>query len=200
MNPPHPGGFGPWFCAFIVNTARSPKKYTHVVAHTMPHLVVDALNRAASSSSSTLTDTKKRLRNNDNDDCWIMVFKIGPFTHWLDSVTFLNQWLCKTRGKTHRMERGLELFTLYREKYHLCLWTQTRKRHDALDYFWTQQPMVIMPPPVSPSLSSSPTPTAAAASDNQQQLEEFKKWLEETRNLFVSREQMTLGAIRARMY
>lgn len=200
MNPPHPGGFGPWFCAFIVNTARSPKKYTHVVAHTMPHLVVDALNRASSSSSSSLADatTRKRLRNNDNDDdCWIMVFKIGPFTHWLDSVTFLNQWLCKTRGKTHRMERGLELFTLYREKYHLCLWTQTRKRHEALDYFWTQQPLVIMPSPLSPA---APT-TAAAVSDNQQQQqEEFKKWLEETRNLFVSREQMTLGAIKARLY
>jgi hypothetical protein len=169
-----------------------PKKYTHVVAHTLPHLVVDVLNRNESSTSN-----KKR---SGSDDCWIMVFKIGPFTHWLDSVAFLNQWLCKTRGKTHRMERGLELFAAHREQFNLRLWTQTRKRDEALDYFWNHQPVAVLP-----------TTAAAAAAvelvkEREQEQEEEKKeaafsaWLQETRNLFTQPEQMTLGAICARIY
>lgn len=202
MNNLVPGGYGPWFCAFIVNTAVRPKKYTHVVAHTMPHLVVDALNRNVVDSSGGGGNAKKRSRDDENQDCWIMVFKIGPFTHWSDSVMFLNQWLCKTRGKIHRMERGLELFAAYREQFHLCLWTQTRKRDEALDYFWNQQPLVIIPPPPA-------SPAAAATSltlDNttttptkEQQQQEFKAWLEETRSFFANPEKMTLGTIRARI-
>lgn len=190
-----PGGLGPWFCAFVVNTAARPKKYTHVVAHTMPHLVVDALNRNVVVASNT---SKKRTR--DEDDCWILVFKIGPFNYWFDSVAFLNQWLSKTRGKTHRMERGLELFATYREQFCLCLWTQTRQRNEALAYFKTQQPVLIIEKreerekDQQAESSSSPS-TLVVASDAW-----FKQWIEETRSLFVREEQPSLGSIRARVY
>lgn len=190
-----PGGYGPWFCAFIVNTAERPKKYTHVVAHTMPHLVVDVLNNSSSSSSSG--DSKKRTRDTD---CWIMVFKIGPFTHWSDSVAFLNQWLCKTRGKTHRMERGLELFFAHKERLGLRLWTQMRKRDEALDYYWNHQPVVVIPVPPPASIEGAAATETTTTTPTEQKQQEFAAWLQETRNLFVQPEQMTLGVIRARIY
>lgn len=115
-----PGGYGPWFCAFLVNTAPHPKKHTHLVSHAMPHLFADALNRNSGEGSQ---------------DCWIILLKIGPFNHWLDSVAFLNQWLCKTRGIVHRIERGLKLFSTHRERYGLCLWTQMRTRDDVVNQF-----------------------------------------------------------------
>jgi hypothetical protein len=42
-----PGGLGPWFCSLFFNTSTSEKckKQTHIVAHTYPHLVLDAMNR-----------------------------------------------------------------------------------------------------------------------------------------------------------
>jgi hypothetical protein len=182
---PPSGGYGPWFCAFVVNTATHPKKYTHVVAHTLPHLVVDALNKNSSSSE---------------EDCWIMVFKIGPFNYWMDSVAFLNQWLCKTRGKTHRMERGLELFALYREQFRLCLWSQTRARNQALYYFHNEQALVVIP-----AVPTSPT-TAAAATlqgpdmSKEQREQRFRDWLQETKDMFTRAEQPTLAMIRSRIY
>lgn len=173
-----PGGYGPWFCAFIVNTATRPKKYTHIVAHTLPHLVVDALNKGAS-----------------DEDCWIMLFKIGPFTHWTDSIAFLNQWLNQTRGKTRRMERGLELFAQYRDQFRLCLWSQTRPRDEALRYFHNEQSNLIIPPPVVATTAPQPAFTTALSGEQQ-----YREWLEETRALFTQPDQPTLGMIRSRVY
>lgn len=194
-----PGGYGPWFCAFVVNTANRPKKYTHIVAHTMPHLVVDALNQNKVSGSS-----KKRLREDEKDGCWILVFKIGPFNYWMDSVLFLNQWLCKTRGKTHRMEKGLELFALYREQFHLCMWTQTREREDALQHFQHKQPVVVITPVLEIAAAAAAAIQEKKKEDEEEteesKIEAFKKWLEDTRALFTRPEQPTLGAIRARIY
>lgn len=199
--PPPPGGFGPWFCAFIVNTAARPKKYTHVVAHTLPHLVVDALNRTAAAAAPPEMvpgKEKKRLReDNNNNDCWIMVFKIGPFSHWADSVAFLNQWICKTRGKHHRMERGLELFSMYREQFHLCLWTQTRKRDEALDYYWDHQPVIET---TLPTTIASPLLLPQQQEETQQQQQNFSTWIEETRSLFVNPAQPTLATLRSILY
>jgi hypothetical protein len=195
---PPPGGFGPWFCAFIVNTATHPKKYTHVVAHTLPHLVVDALNRTAAAAAPEMVPgkEKKRLREDNNDnDCWIMVFKIGPFSHWADSVAFLNQWICKTRGKHHRMERGLELFSMYREQFHLCLWTQTRKRDEALDYYWDHQTVIETTLPTT--IASPPLPLPQQEETQQQN---FSTWIEETRSLFVNPAQPTLATLRSILY
>jgi hypothetical protein len=186
-----PGGFGPWFCAFMVNTGEKPKKFTHVAAHTMPHLLVDALNR----TGETTNGAKSRKRTREQD-CWIMVFKIGPFNYWQDSVDFLNQWLCKTRGKIHRMERGLELFSMYRQRFHLCLWTQPRKRDDALHYFWNNQLVVTVP---FPSVAAAAA-TATTESKENDKRESFKAWLEESCALFTQSEQPTLGNIRARIY
>jgi hypothetical protein len=198
--PPPPGGFGPWFCAFIVNTATRPKKYTHVVAHTLPHLVVDALNRTAAATTTEVVPGKEKKRpredNNNNNDCWIMVFKIGPFSHWADSVAFLNQWICKTRGKHHRMERGLELFSMYREQFHLCLWTQTRKRDEALEYYWDHQPVIET---TLPTIASPPLLPEQQQEEKTQQ-QQFSTWIEETRSLFVNPAQPTLATLRSILY
>lgn len=131
-----PGGYGPWFCAFVVNTGKDPKKHTHVVSHSMPHLVVDALNRAGG--------------------CWIILLKIGPFNVWRESLAFLQAWLYQTRGKIHRIERGYELYKHYAERYCLYLWSQTRTRDDAIAY-WQQ-----LPPPPPPPLPSSNGAAATA--------------------------------------
>lgn len=156
-----PGGYGPWFCAFVVNTGKDPKKHTHVVSHSMPHLVVDALNRAGG--------------------CWIILLKIGPFNVWRESLAFLQAWLYQTRGKIHRIERGYELYKHYAERYCLHLWSQTRTRDDAIAY-WQQLP----PPTMAPSSaiaaaamapSTTTTTMTTQTSSCEMTLRRYTEWL-----------------------
>ena len=105
-----PGGLGPWFCALFFNTSTESKKQTHLIAHTLPHLACDMLNRPGTTSK----------------DCWVIMLKIGPFDDWNVALGFLEQWMSRKRGKQRRLERGLELFALYRHAYNLVLWSQTR--------------------------------------------------------------------------
>ncbi len=102
-----PGGTGPWFCCLLSNTAKNSKKKTHLIAHTLPHLALDVLNRDEAPLPC----------------CWTMLLKVGPFQQWAASVRFLNLW-SPTRGKKKRFERGLELYMCYRAAYSLHLWTQ----------------------------------------------------------------------------
>lgn len=204
-----PGGYGPWFCAFVVNTAPRPKKHTHIVAHAMPHLVVDALNRTAAAAlapASSSSSSKKRARAvlvaEDAQDCWILIFKIGPFQYWTDSVAFLNQWLCKTRGKIHRIERGLQLFGAHREQLGLCLWTQTRSRDEALAHYRAT------PQWVSRSGGGDDDDAAAAAADQDgdenvpapdprdESCRRYVDALTRTRALFQPDEVVTLDALK----
>lgn len=110
-----PGGFGPWFCALLFNTAHDSKKQIHLIAHTLPHLACDMLNR----------------NGVNNTDCWVIVLKIGPFECWDTAVAFLTQWMSRKRGKQRRLERGLELFAQYSHPYNLMLWSQ-RLDQDAV--------------------------------------------------------------------
>lgn len=167
-----PGGYGPWFCGFLVNTGKDPKKHTHVVAHTMPHLIVDALNQTAANQGT------------NDGACWILVLKIGPFIHWKDSVAFLQHWLTRTRGIVHRIERGIELYCQYREQYALYLWSQTRNRDDAIAYWraltpWCPAPLVAEP--LLEGTGATASATAVPAPDKQML---FRQWLE-TRRDFV---------------
>ena len=61
-----------------------------------------------------------------------MILKIGPFNIWSDAMSFLNLWTEKTRGKARRLERGLELFEMYRERHQLSLWGQTQDKERAV--------------------------------------------------------------------
>jgi hypothetical protein len=122
MNAAAAAGAGPWFCSLLFNTSVKCKKQTHLVAHTAPHLAVDALNRS-----------RKRPRKSTGDevanDFWVMICKVGPFDVWADAMTYLDMWTTKTRGKNKRWERGLELFEMYGKAHNLHLWVQSVPLH-----------------------------------------------------------------------
>ena len=122
------GGLGPWFCSLIFNASQRSKKQTHLIAHTLPHLAVDILNKPAS-------DDKKRSRE-EEEECWVMILKIGPFEQWQNAMAFLNLWTSKTRGKMRRLERGFELFNDYKDSYGLKLWAQQVDRETSLRNFY----------------------------------------------------------------
>jgi hypothetical protein len=118
------GGPGPWFCSLLLNTSETSKKQTHLIAHTMPHLAVDIFNKSKT----------------DKSYCWVILLKIGPFDVWSEAVAFLNLWTDKTRGKSRRLERGLELFSMYGNAHNLCLWGQTKTQAEILEEEAKQPP------------------------------------------------------------
>jgi len=118
------GGPGPWFCSLLLNTSETSKKQTHLIAHTMPHLALDIFNKSKTDASY----------------CWVMLLKIGPFEKWSEAVAFLNLWTDKTRGKSRRLERGLELFSMYGHVHSLCLWGQTQTQEEILQNEAKQPP------------------------------------------------------------
>ena len=69
-----------------------------------------------------------------------MILKIGPFDLWSEAVTFLNLWSDKTRGKSRRLERGLELFAMYGHVHNLCLWGQSETQEEILQKEAQQPP------------------------------------------------------------
>jgi hypothetical protein len=127
-----PGGLGPWFCSLLFNTSEKCKKQTHLVAHTFPHLALDALNKKATTTTTTAIE-----------NCWVMMIKIGPFERWEECVSFLNLWTTKTRGKTRRLERGVELFKIYHARYALKMWVQTKTKQQVVEeYASTTQTLI----------------------------------------------------------
>ena len=107
-----PGGLGPWFAALAFSTS-AEQRQTHLIPHTQPHLVLDALNR------------RKR---HDSTDSWVLMLKVGPFERWNDCVSFSRAWMDKTRGMLPHLKRGMELYQRYRERYALRIWVQTEPR------------------------------------------------------------------------
>jgi hypothetical protein len=101
------------------------------VAHTFPHLALDALNK------KNVTAAEAAAK-----DCWVMMIKIGPFERWEDCVSFLNLWITKTRGKTRRLERGVELFNAYRDRYNLNMWAQTKTKQQVIEEYNTSTPLM----------------------------------------------------------
>lgn len=113
-----PGGLGPWFVALLFNTSDESKKQTHLVAHTLPHLATDILNKATAS---------------DKKSYWVIMAKVGPFENWADCIAYLNLWTFRTRGRKKRLERGIELWEQFRHKLGLTLWAQTNERDTILE-------------------------------------------------------------------
>ena len=127
-----PGGAGPWYCSLLFNTSERCKKQTHLIAHTMPHLTLDALNRVGSKRRAL--DEEEEDDEEDDRNAkkhWIMMLKIGPFESWNDSLAFLNLWLLRTRGKTRRLEKGFELYNTYRDLHKLHIWVQSLPLDEA---------------------------------------------------------------------
>lgn len=125
--------YGPWFVSLFFNTDSECKKQTHIEAHTYPHLAEDALNK------TIYNEEGKRLRQ-ENENCWIIILKVGPFDKMHHAQNFLKLWSLKTRGKSIRIDRGVDLFKKYQAEYNLKLWVQRKTREDALnDFFHTER-------------------------------------------------------------
>jgi hypothetical protein len=111
-----PNGLGPWFCALLFNTSvqEKCKTQTYLAVHTFPHLYVDYLNSQAET------------------DFWILVLQIGPFKKWQDARNFHAAWSTKTKSKTSRLERGLELFDAFQTRLNLSAWGEYQLRDACL--------------------------------------------------------------------
>lgn len=140
----YPGGLGPWFVAMLINVSNSNKKQTHILAHTYPHLAVDILNKGTykiggDDEDKNKQDTKKRSgvssSSSSKDNFWILLIKVGPFTNWANCISYLNLWSYKTRGRSKRIEKGIELYLQYCNKLSLTLWVQTHTKN----YFETNR-------------------------------------------------------------
>jgi len=133
------GFLGPWFCSLFFNTATKCKKKTHLETHTYPHLTVDALNK------NLFNEEGKRIRKQqqeaNEDHCWIIILKVGPFNELHHAQNFQRQWAHKTRGKWIRVRRGVKLFKLYFEEYKLKLWVQRETQENAVNSFFQQEIM-----------------------------------------------------------
>ena len=109
----HPGGPGPWFVALLFNTNGKDKKQSEIVSHTYPHFMVDFLNK-----------------NTDTNTPWILLMKIGPFQDWQESLSFLNSWSYKTKNKTARIEKGIQLWQEHQDK--MTLWIEPRQKSQLI--------------------------------------------------------------------
>ena len=109
------GGLGPWFCALYVNISNKAKQKTDLRVHTYPLLF-------------------ERLRPK-----WVAVIVIGPFVNWKEAETFYGLWKRQTRGISRRMQRGLNLYTSYREKYTLTMWVTNATRQKILNVWKSEE-------------------------------------------------------------
>ncbi len=140
-----PGGPGPWFCSLL---AKENGTRTHFIAHTLPHLALDALNSERSSS------------------VWVMLLKVGPFDQWAESVAFLHQWTTAAdRGRRAKLERGLDLYRQHRQRK-MLIWAHvtsmpmlTSKRSRAEDEAEEEEVEEALggdtPPPPAPPTADS---------------------------------------------
>lgn len=142
------GGLGPWYVSLLFNTSEKCKKKTHLIAHTLPHLAVDFLNKPPATLAAAARKRERKQEDEEEDDgggdenaCWVMMLKVGPFDSWLNSVAFWHLWTCQTRGKTHRLERGIELYHAYGKQYGLRAWAQTNGKEHVLTEFFRPQPV-----------------------------------------------------------
>lgn len=118
-----PGGQGPWFVALLFNTSDDCKKQTHLVAHTHPHMATDILNKPA---------TMERKKRGRDENFWVIMMKVGPFTDWSKCVEYLHLWSHKIRGPMRRLERGLEIFAKYRLDLGLTMWAQKETKENVI--------------------------------------------------------------------
>jgi len=109
----HPGGPGPWFAALLFNTNAKDKKQSKIISHTYPHFMVDFLNK-----------------NTPLDAPWVLLMKIGPFQNWQDSLSFVTLWSHKTKSKTARIEKGIQLWSEH--AYEITLWIEQRQKNQMI--------------------------------------------------------------------
>lgn len=169
------GGMGPWFCALLFNTSEECKKQTHLLAHTLPHLAPDVLNKS------------------ESDDCWVTIIKVGPFEVWDECVAYLNLWTLRTRGRLRRLERGIEIFRKYAKPLGLTFWYQNETRETIMEQHKRYKRSKRIVP--TETEETKKRPRATSASDNIQ--------LENVEEIFctgVPMENITLGMIKSAQF
>jgi hypothetical protein len=131
------GGFGPWYCTLLFNTSKNSKKQTHLVAHSTPSLFPMIMNRVSAKRPppSNVNPTQQQQQQQQHSGIgWVIMQQIGPFKSWGNCIAFLALWTNKTRGKTRRLERGVNLFTTYAtaEEEKLTMWTRMDTKEDVI--------------------------------------------------------------------
>lgn len=129
----HPGGCGPWFVALLFNTSTECKKQTHLICHTYPHLAIDVLNKTTGQ--------------------WVIILKVGPFCDWKCGLAYLEEWTIHTRGRVHRLDRGIELYVKYKDILQLSMWALYKTREECLLEFKTRQ---YVPVPMRQLITNKP--------------------------------------------
>lgn len=108
MGTPAPIGFGPWVIALLVHTGKgASKRQTEIRIDTYPELLPWAHRQCGQHG-------------------WIVVMMIGIFESWHTALLFYHQWLQPTRGKTRRIQRGLELHGQWWRQHDLRMWVQSK--------------------------------------------------------------------------
>jgi hypothetical protein len=108
MATPVPIGFGPWAIALLVHTGKgTSKRQTEIRIETYPELVPWAHRQGGQPG-------------------WVIAMMVGVFESWRAALAFYHQWLQPTRGKTRRIQRGLELHEQWWKPYGLHMWIQSK--------------------------------------------------------------------------
>lgn len=124
-----------------------------------------------------------------------MLLKIGPFDIWSEAVAFLNLWTDKTRGKSRRLERGLELFAMYGHTHNLCLWGQSETQEEILEKEAQQPPRKrakkrLVSRSEKPKKQKVLTSNVAVAAAQQQQQQQQEWTMTDIQNLFNSNDKI----------
>jgi hypothetical protein len=69
-------------------------------------------------------------KNTDTNTPWILLMKIGPFQDWQESLSFLNSWSHKTKNKTARIEKGIQLWQERQDE--MTLWIEPRQKSQLI--------------------------------------------------------------------
>ena len=70
---------------------------------------------------------------------WITIVVVGPFENCNDAMSFHELWAKQTRGITRRIQRGLNLYASYRNKYNLKMWVTQVSKETVLKAWRDQQ-------------------------------------------------------------
>jgi len=112
-------GYGPWFVALLFNENekyptrhRGSKRKTDIILHTYAHRIAGIRNA-----------------QNENDN-WVMMQLIGPFSKFCEANAFQSLWSKKVRNKTVKLQRGLDLLEKYGTELNLKMWIQTQSREE----------------------------------------------------------------------
>ena len=60
-----------------------------------------------------------------------LLSQVGPFSSWLSCINYVQLWTHRTRGKSRRLETGIELYRRTHRDQRLYLWCLTAPQEEA---------------------------------------------------------------------